>query len=541
MTETCKSDSCKLFVVQASPWLRQQMATLIAELPALVMAGDADDAWSAIAAISALNPHIVLIELCEETHRAASDLLTYLELHKPECRIIVLSRSRENLARRNTLDKLRTILLRKLFEETDENRASESFLLPDGTRYKVDAHLAHTPVSKDLAIQQGPMPDRRRQEAERLKAAARLQTFIEHLPGIPYIAACDPEQGLLFIGHKIEALLGFSAQALCSSPHLREMRWHPDDREMIHAAISNAVASRGSFSVEYRMLDRNGEICWLHDEARVILNDSGRPLFLQGGLQDITERKQAQAELERSHSELLRMIGALDRLRHEEHKRLAREIHDDFAQILAAMRMDLTTLQARLPKRDIQLRRHVGGLAELVDAMATSVRRIIADMPPKMLDELGLYKAIDRLLEGIRQRYGIHCSLQRDFPEQELSPQMNAMLYRIVQEALNNVVKHAGATRVAVKFSRQDSAFLLTVSDNGCGIASGTIRPGTSFGLAGMQERCHTIGGEMRISRNAEGGTTISILVPPRKENEIGGIAYPEKMQDRDPPFAAHR
>jgi two-component system sensor histidine kinase UhpB len=536
MTETCKSDSCKLFVMQASPWLRQQMATLIAELPSLVLAGDADDAWSAIAAIAALNPHIVLIELGEETHRAAADLLTYLESHRPECRIIVLSRSRENLARRNALDKLRKVL-----EETDGTRSSESLVLPDGIRYRVDAHLAYAPVPKELPIEQGAMPERRRQEAERLKAAARLQTFIEHLPGIPYIAACDPGHGLLFIGHKIEALLGFSAQALCSNPRLREMRWHPDDREMIHAAISNAVASRSSFNMEYRMLGRNGEICWLHDEARVILNDSGRPLFLQGGMQDITERKQAQAELERSHGELLRMIGALDRLRHEEHQRLAREIHDDFAQILAAMRMDLITLQARLPKRDIRLQRHVSGLAELVDAMATSVRRIIADMPPKMLDELGLYKAIDHLLKGIRRRYGISCSLQRDFPEQDLSPQMNAMLYRIVQEALNNVVKHAGATRVAVEFSRQDSALLLTVSDNGCGIAPGTIRPGISFGLAGMRERCHTIGGEMRVSCNADGGTTISILVPPRKENEIGEIGYQEKLQDQEPPFAAHR
>ncbi len=232
-----------------------------------------------------------------------------------------------------------------------------------------------------------------------------------------------------------------------------------------------------------------------------------------GQIHDPTEPKCAQMELERSHRDLQKMIAMLDSMREEEQKRLAQEMHDDLGQLLAAMKMDLSSLQQSLPKNDTKLARQVNTLNELVDAMVTSVRRIIADLPPKMLEDIGLFGALELLLANFEKRHAIEFTLDVPQSEPMLDNTVATPIYRIVQEALNNVAKHARATRVDVKMDCRENYLVLRISDDGIGISRDKLRKPGSFGLIGMRERTAALGGEMTID-DSPGGTIIQIVIP---------------------------
>jgi two-component system sensor histidine kinase UhpB len=246
-----------------------------------------------------------------------------------------------------------------------------------------------------------------------------------------------------------------------------------------------------------------------------MINDAnGIPLFLQGAVLDITEPKKAQTELKHSNRDLQKIITLLDMHREEEQKRLAQEMHDDLGQLLAAMKMDLSMLQQRLPQGDPRLLQQLNNINELVDAMVTSVRRIIADLPPKALDDFGLFSALKLLLSNFQKRHQIVSILKAPEPEPLLRPDIAMPIYRMVQEALNNVAKHAHATWVEVQFDCHDRRLVLQVTDNGMGTSTEKLQKQGSFGLIGMRERVAALSGEMKIQSADGAGTTIQITVP---------------------------
>lgn len=356
---------------------------------------------------------------------------------------------------------------------------------------------------------------RRRAEIQHMEAAARFQLFVEQLPGMPYIASLDSNSSNVYVSPKIEALLGFTPEQWCNDPELRIRQVHPEDRTKVLQAIAKAIEGDGGFSIDYRIFGRNGCLHWFHDEARVITDEAGKPLLLQGAALDITERKLAQLELERSHSELQELIGALDTVRIEEQKRLAHEMHDDFGQLLAAMKMDLSTLRQCLPQDDAQAVKYLSSINQLVDAMVTSVRRIIADLPPKILEDLGLHTAIESMICNFESRHRISCRLQLpDTVEPELDARIATAIYRIVQEALNNIAKHAQARHAEVKIEYGVTNMTIWIGDDGVGISMEKMHKTGSFGLIGMRERVSALSGKMQIESTEGAGTMIRIVLP---------------------------
>ena len=231
-------------------------------------------------------------------------------------------------------------------------------------------------------------------------------------------------------------------------------------------------------------------------------------------LRDITERKNAEEALRRSYDELRELSGAMHDVREAERTRIARELHDELAQWLTAIKMDVSWLSSRLPREHAQLVDKTDKVKALVDTTVNAVRRIASDLRPVMLDDLGLMPAIESLLHDLSQRTGIVISLDADSGDLDFHEPLATALYRMVQEALTNVARHAGATEVRVTISRGSDDLVLQVLDNGRGFDPEAALRRKSYGIMGIQERAHTLGGRARITRIDAGGTLVEIVIP---------------------------
>jgi PAS domain S-box-containing protein len=230
-------------------------------------------------------------------------------------------------------------------------------------------------------------------------------------------------------------------------------------------------------------------------------------------LRDITERQRAKEALERSHRELRELYAAMHEVREAERTRIARELHDELAQWLTALRMDVSWIASRLPAEEARLREKTEKMKGVVDATVAAVRRIASDLRPAMIDDLGLIPAIEHLLHEFSQRSGIAVSFDTAVDGADFRDPLATAVYRMVQEALTNVARHAEATRVEVRIAREDEKLTVRVRDNGRGIDPEAPRKEKSFGLLGIHERARTLGGEARFYRAEEGGTVVEIVI----------------------------
>lgn len=225
------------------------------------------------------------------------------------------------------------------------------------------------------------------------------------------------------------------------------------------------------------------------------------------------ELRDSEAKLQLSN-EILRRLGAhAEHIKEEERKRIAREIHDDLGQNLLALRIEADILQARTGERHPRLHTRVRATVEQIDATIKSVRQIINDLRPNVLD-LGLNAAVDWQIAQFRQRTGIRCDLTETHPDIQANDRCATALFRILQESLSNIVRHAQATRVQVVLRMERDWIWMSVSDNGVGLhPNGRHKPG-SFGLVGIEERIYILGGAFDVHSEPGRGTTIRVAVP---------------------------
>lgn len=240
-------------------------------------------------------------------------------------------------------------------------------------------------------------------------------------------------------------------------------------------------------------------------------------------LRDVTERQQVQDKLTRSHSQLRQLSTALQTVREEERAHIARELHDDLGQLLASLRMDLNLLQKEPGGRAASTRLMQGMEDNLLMAIQ-SLRRIATNLRPRALDEGGLYFALHNLRDEFVARHGVACSLFADESELRLDDAASTAIYRIVQEALTNIARHAGASHVTVYLYRIDGQLLISIADDGRGIQAGDMEKAQSLGLIGMRERVWGMHGDISISSDEPPGTRIDIVLPlpPRLADEHG-------------------
>ncbi len=230
-------------------------------------------------------------------------------------------------------------------------------------------------------------------------------------------------------------------------------------------------------------------------------------------LRDVSERQRVQQKLARSHDQLRQLSAALQTIREEERTHISRELHDDLGQLLASLRMDLTLLRETCAGSEDSQRLIAGMDANLLTAI-TSLRRIATNLRPRALDEGGLYFALQGLRDDFVERHGIACELLADEAELRLDDQASTTIFRIVQEALTNVARHAQATRVTLTLYRSNSELLITIRDDGRGIDDADMEKAESLGLVGMRERVWGLKGEISIGADDGPGTRIDIVLP---------------------------
>lgn len=233
-------------------------------------------------------------------------------------------------------------------------------------------------------------------------------------------------------------------------------------------------------------------------------------------LRDVSERQRVQSKLARSHDQLRQLSSALQTIREEERTHIARELHDDLGQLLASLRMDLSLLTEACGNTPEAMRLIDGMDGNLLTAI-NSLRRIATNLRPRALDEGGLYFALRGLRDDFVERHGIACVLLADEAELRLDDQASTAIFRIVQEALTNIARHAHASQVTMNLYRLNGELLITIRDDGRGIREEDLEKAESLGLVGMRERVWALQGEITIGTDDTPGTRIDIVLPVRE------------------------
>lgn len=285
-----------------------------------------------------------------------------------------------------------------------------------------------------------------------------------------------------------------------------------------HKVHAQHVQQFGTTGVTSRRMGENRVLTGLRADGEEFPVEASISQFGEGTeklytaiVRDVTLRVKAEEALQRSREELLELATAANHLREQEQRRVARELHDELAQALTGLKMDVAWLKGKLPPSAPSLGDKLGAMETLLDSTVAATRRISSDLRPMMLDDLGLVPAIEWLTQSFTERSGLHCHLTIKDPNLELRDPHATTIYRVLQESLTNVAKHARASRVDVSLDRQEQEIILTVRDDGTGFSSDNARKPNSYGLIGMRERIYLLGGRMRLDSAPGKGTSVEV------------------------------
>jgi two-component system, NarL family, sensor histidine kinase UhpB len=261
---------------------------------------------------------------------------------------------------------------------------------------------------------------------------------------------------------------------------------------------------------------------WINIRARPRKLDSG--VVWDGLVFDDTQSRLAQLEIERSREELRALSRHLQTAREEEKARIAREVHDELGSTLTALKIDLDWLAEHLEGAPEAVTQKRVAMDKLLEAAVAATRRIVTDLRPSILDDLGLSAALRWQATEFRKHTSVRVNVETPPSDQGISRDAALTLFRIFQETLTNVARHAKATEVSVSLAASDGAFVLQIRDNGVGISNDDLRKPTSHGIRGMRERAQQLGGDVSVSGTPGSGTTVVISVP-RAERRSGPVA----------------
>lgn len=305
-----------------------------------------------------------------------------------------------------------------------------------------------------------------------------------------------------------------------------------DNEELVGRAIEILVPPRyrkhGLYRKEYmqdphtRSMGERGSDLFLRrkDGSEFPVEISLAPLETDSGviissvIRDITERKNAELKNLQSQKRLRNLTQRLQAAREEERTAVARDIHDELGQMLTGLKMDLFWLSERLPEHTEDLQYRARTMITLIESTINSVRRLSTSLRPAILDDLGLAAAIEWQVQGFAGRTGCRYSLKLDHSDFAMDKERDTSIFRIFQEALTNIARHADAQKVDISLRRTGKRLVLTVKDNGKGMDQKKLTDTLSLGLMGMQERAGAIGGDLEIKSLSGKGTKVTLKVP---------------------------
>ncbi|HXF37380.1 MAG TPA: PAS domain-containing protein [Actinomycetota bacterium] len=345
------------------------------------------------------------------------------------------------------------------------------------------------------------------------------RALVEGVPAILYIDAVDDLSTNLYTSPQVEAILGWSPERWRADPELWVRQLHPDDRDRVLAEHRESNLTGAPFRSEYRMIARDGREVWFRDEAVLVWDEQGMPVYWRGMMLDITERKRAEEALRESLAvlrdtmrERRRLMAKLERAQDEERRRIAADIHDDPIQAMSAASVHLQALMAG--EEDPARRSALGEVHAAVAEAIERLRHLLFELRPPSV-EGGLAGAVAAYLERAAAMGGFRGEVQ-DRMDEEPAPDVSATAFRIVREAIANARKHAGPSRVTVELRSAHGGLRIRIADDGRGFDPALVgrpEPG-HLGLGSMLERAELAGGWCRVETAPGRGTTVECWLP---------------------------
>jgi PAS domain S-box-containing protein len=404
-----------------------------------------------------------------------------------------------------------------------------SALRADGTTFPIEASISqheeaggrvYTAILRDITG--------RVQAEERLgRSEARLRGILDS--AMDAIITVDEAQRIVMFNNAAEAMFACPRDQALGAP----LAWFiPQRFRGDHAGF---VKRFGDTGVSSRRMGRARIVHGLRRTGEEFPIDASISQLTENGsryytviLRDVSDLATAEAEVRRSKDELRELASAASSAREQEKTRIAREIHDELGQAMTTLKMDLSLIRVTTSRPGSDLLARLDKMERQIDGTIAAMRRIAADLRPLTLDDLGLVPAIEALVNNFIQTTGIACELAVARPEFDLTDEQATAVFRIVQEALNNVAKHADATQVEVTNANSDDDIDVTIRDNGRGFATDSVPQANAYGILGLRERAYLLGGEARITSTPGQGTEVDVtlpLHPPQPATPAPGMA----------------
>ncbi len=356
--------------------------------------------------------------------------------------------------------------------------------------------------------------ERKRAEEQLRRSEAYLAESqrLSHLGS--WAATIIPSRKLLFWSQENYRICGFDPANGTPSLQAVEGRIHPEDRPKGHEAVRGAIRERRDFVFDFRLVLPDGTTKFCHSIGHPVVNETGDVVEFTGTVMDVTESKRSEEALQRSFDQLRALTAQLQSVREEERTMVAREIHDELGQALTAIKLDVSALVRELRPDQGHAIQRSQSILKLLDETIQSVQRISTNLRPGILDDLGLAAALEWTAEEFQARTGTKCWISVSDEDTAIDTDRATALFRIFQETLTNVARHAKATEVNVRLVKENGNLILEVHDNGLGIREEQLSAGKSLGILGMRERARLLGGELTIQGVPGGGTTVRVRIP---------------------------
>jgi two-component system sensor histidine kinase UhpB len=326
-----------------------------------------------------------------------------------------------------------------------------------------------------------------------------------------YLWMADPKLENSFINAPLAKFLGVSKTELREA-WLRAV--HPDDADRTRKNFREHMQSQTEYTIEYRARRYDGEYRVVVSKALPRFSPDGKFLGFAGSIIDVTGRRLAERRLRDANQSLQQLSSRLIGAQEQERKRLARELHDDFSQQIAALSMATGNLKRQIPKDCGDALRQADGIYGKLVQLAEAVRRLSHELHPAMLQYSGLEPALRSYCEEFGALSGLDIAIEIEGSFTGVAPDAALCLFRVAQEALRNVVKHAGVSKASVELQRSEGWLKLQVSDSGVGMESGAAAAKAGLGLLSIRERARLVGGKAEIRSVPGKGTCVSVEIP---------------------------
>jgi PAS domain S-box-containing protein len=369
-------------------------------------------------------------------------------------------------------------------------------------------------ITIEIALQRHAMEKKfkERMEKELHESENRYRQLIENIS--EGIVMQDKKGLITYANKRFLDMIAYTEEEVLGKPITRFLGGGLLKRKEVQEAAKKDDMSRAT---EVSWKRKDGDRVFTILSPKNIYNEKEQLKGRISVLTDITDRRQAEKELHRSR-ELLRMLSRhLQSIREKESKRIAREIHDELGQQLTALKMDLSWISSRIDPDDGDAKKFlqkINAMSALVDKTIQTVQKISAELRPGMLDDLGLVPALEWLAQEFENQTNIQCRLQLHCEMVDLDPDCSTAIFRISQEALTNVYRHAKATKVTISLKEDKHDLVLKIKDNGKGIDADEVFDSASLGLMGMRERVRPFGGSLSITGKPKKGTTLMVTLP---------------------------